>query len=62
MIHPSDLITTEGGWSILLLDTIFVVPWMMAVLFWPIPSLIGGAIFLVVTLGVMYLGRRLGLL
>jgi hypothetical protein len=58
MLHLSDLVSTDGGLSILLLDGILFVPWVMALLFYPVPTPIGGAVVALLTGGYLFVTRQ----
>ncbi|MEQ1572934.1 MAG: hypothetical protein ABL993_01680 [Vicinamibacterales bacterium] len=57
-VHYADVVSNEGGWWYLLLDATLLVPLGMAVMFWPIPVIIGAAVASAVTFGLYRLMHR----
>ncbi len=58
LLHSADhLISFEGGWWILVLDSILLIPLIFAVFFFPMAILIGVGVALVLTVAVVALIR-----
>ena len=48
LAHMGDHVTAEGDWSILLLNSVLLIPLIFAVFFYPVPVLVATAICVVV--------------
>ena len=63
MIRLSEMVTLDGGMSILMLHTIFLIPLIVAGMFYPMAALagmVGLAVLSVVGLGALFFVRRRG--